>query len=149
MAMNPTKRMWATIALTLLAVAGLALCLLQMTTRPDYAEIASRCIHNLKNLQIGVEKYCDEHGSYPSSLQAITNYCTNRNWFVCPATRHKPGPMSDLLQWTDYGWVPRTIDDLTNGNLPAIYCVPDHHHHSYGFVALIDGSVMSVGSNVF
>jgi hypothetical protein len=72
------------------------------------------CIRNLKAIALGVLNYQhDTDGESRSNLVALLPLITSGETngpqprsFVCPATRHNPGPMSKVDQWTDYAFIP-------------------------------------------
>jgi hypothetical protein len=100
-----------------------------------------QCIDNLKQIGLGMIRHADDHdGTYPSNFQAIVEYCTNIEVFVCPATGHKPGSTTTVDKWSDYHFVLRGIPPKKD-KVPVAHCVPEHHSKKFGVVLFSDGSV--------
>ncbi|MCX6904432.1 MAG: hypothetical protein NTW03_13315 [Verrucomicrobia bacterium] len=138
------------IALVALPIGGVGFCVLSVIQAAGRLGDQNTCVQHIKQVDLGVLVYANETSSYPTNLQAITNYCTDPNSFVCPGTGHRPGALSNASQWTDCVLVPRTYGDLmTNANLVAIYCAPEHHHNRYGVIARTDGRVDFVSPQDF
>jgi hypothetical protein len=101
-----------------------------------------QCLSNLRAIAVGITMHQHETGEPPLSLQAITNHCPNPLAFICPATGHKPGSLSTVGQWTDYGYTaPGPVPDLAHAQQQVVaYCVPGNHHGERGVVVFADSS---------
>lgn len=65
----------------------------------------------------------------------------NSNLFVCPGTGSKPGPMSQIEEWTDYIYAGSPFADSLM-NVALIISPPENHDGTSGYV-LFSGGVIS------
>jgi len=69
-------------------------------------------LHEIRNAALEYSQYPDNHMKFPPDFQSLfPNYASEPKIFVCPATRHQPGKMTEIDKWTDYVLVPNLRAD--------------------------------------
>ena len=70
------------------------------------------CVNNLKQIGIVARMYSlDNQEHFPTNFSGISKYIGDcPQVFVCPATGHKAGQMSNVDQWSDYVLVPNRLE---------------------------------------
>jgi hypothetical protein len=131
-----------------------ALVILGLVVAP-YVRIArsraqrTSCMSHISMFAMGLVRYgMDHNGKRPLDLQCLTNYVYQPILWICPESGHKPGAMTNVAEWTDYGYV----SGLT-GTDPAgaviMFCLPENHKGVGANVLFNDGSVCWVGAEEF
>jgi hypothetical protein len=91
------------------------------------------CLSNLTSVWEGCQRWMGDSAIYPSNLSVLAQpIITNSAVFVCPATGHKPGSVTNVDQWTDYIYfasAPELYDQI-----PVLICPPENHGGKFGHV---------------
>jgi hypothetical protein len=94
------------------------------------------CLTNLATLSVRLQTplapWSPNGESFPSTLQQLVTPKTPLSVFVCPATGHKPGPSTNIEQWTDYIYFASQKQLLMN--IPLVICPPENHGGKFGHV---------------
>lgn len=86
-----------------------------------------RCVTNIAKLGTAISDYARDHGgALPSSLSALAEYRHDPSVFICPATDHTPGEISDVDVWSDYAFCTDMGADSA-GRRPLIRCRVNAH----------------------
>jgi hypothetical protein len=107
-----------------------------------------QCSNHLRRAALFLREAITEQPRYPSSLNEIYADVTNRSLFVCPATGHKAGKMTEIESWSDYIFVAKLPDVLNDPRVPVLICPPENHKGGFGLVMNLDGSVDEVSPNL-
>jgi hypothetical protein len=91
------------------------------------------CLSNLTSIWEACQQWMGDGAIYPSNLSVLVQpIITNSAVFVCSATGHKPGSMTNVDQWTDYIYfasAPELYDQI-----PVVICPPENHGGRFGHV---------------
>ena len=122
-------------------------------THQRVTPIATSCSSNLKQLAVALRIYSDDNnGKLPDDLNGLATAFKDPNSFleclVCPETKHKPGKLEDIHQWSDYTYVSGLKPNSSSDSV-VLYCPPEHHYENFGRIAFFDGEVKKVGSEDF
>jgi hypothetical protein len=100
------------------------------------------CEANLRGIWFALKRWMGDEGRFPASLNLLAQDKVSSNMFVCPATGHPPGALTNVESWTDYIYF-GGYDDSTLG-IPVLICPPESHGGRTGLVAWTDGHITSV-----
>ena len=98
------------------------------------------CVGNLRQLGVAVSMYTLDHTNAPPDMGALANYVQDPAVFVCPLTRHSPGSLSRVNQWTDYV-LAHGYSTISSTDTVMMYCPPRNHGGSGGSILFVDGHV--------
>lgn len=134
-----------------LRVSLVAVCLLVLLAGLVLAEIYRQaaffrarkgCERNLVELGKAMVRFsmdCSE--SFPSYFQwLVPGYISNSCVFVCPASGHNVGSISNVNEWTDYVYVPG-LKAYTPLSTVHAFCLPEYHDGKGAHVLRLDCSV--------
>jgi hypothetical protein len=94
----------------IVALAGLVYLLLPAEGLPRTKAPRLSDVNNLKQIGLACLMYAQEHdGEFPMDLRPLTKYIggeKNRRLFLSSWSTTAPGPMSNVMEWTDFVYIP-------------------------------------------
>lgn len=100
------------------------------------------CMSNLSQIGRACVMYSMDHNdALPTSFSQLQTAEAPPKVFVCPLSKHKPGNLSEVDQWTDYVLVTNQTAASPAETIVA-YCKPENHKGNGCNILLNDGSVI-------
>ena len=99
------------------------------------------CMSNLRQIDLALIMYVEEHGQWPEDLSALGDFIGEPSVFACPGAGHTAGSLEDVTAWTDYVYLPGTGRDHDPAHSAVLYCPPENHGGRGANVAFMDGHV--------
>lgn len=97
---------------------------------------ADLCTTNMMAILSKLDEAEGDGDRFPGSLNVLLD--ASPSLFVCPASGHRSGRMTNVDDWTDYIYVPNA-QDWMRLRLAVLICPPENHHGKYGHVVFGGG----------
>lgn len=99
------------------------------------------CRSNLWNIRFALERASWQSLHFPQTLEGVAGFEGDIHNYVCPATHHQPGSITNVSEWTDYIYV-GGLTEAQDLRIAMIICPPKNHGGQYGQVAYIDRNIV-------
>lgn len=111
---------------------------------------ASKCQEQLSHIREAAWLYALDHNNLmPTNFAELVPYCYESKpdavalLFVCPATGHRAGTLSEVDRWSDYTVLKHKEGGVTMDNKSAgfIACRPANHSNERAYILLVGGHI--------
>jgi len=101
----------------------------------------AKCLNNLAQIGKAMKMYSMDHNdNLAVSFSALTNYADNAKLYICYASGHLPGDMTNVDEWADYVLVSGLREGDPRDSVHA-FCLPENHKGTGTYILFRDGSV--------
>ena len=117
------------LSLGITGISGITILAFICLVIPQAREAGRRtnCMSDLSAIGKSIEMWRMDHANcYPPNLQSIIDIVSQPKLFICPASGHQAGSISNITEWTDYAYVAGLKETDPNECLLAYCDCPRH-----------------------